>query len=236
MIMKRKAIVLSLGGSLIVPDGGIDVDFLKKFNQFIRKQIASNHWQFFIVTGGGSTARHYQDSVRTVTGRLHEQDVDWLGIHATRLNAHLLRSIFRDLAQRRIIHHYHKDKDLPDKVGKSLVFCAGWKPGWSTDYDGVLLAQKYGVKELVNLSNIKMVYDKDPKKFPKAKPIKKISWDDYLNLVGEEWSPGLSAPFDPVASKLAKKIGLKVIVAHGHDLKNLERILQGKEFVGTVIE
>lgn len=232
--MKKEAIVLSLGGSLIVPDGGIDINFLKKFNTFVRKQIASNHWQFFIVCGGGRTCRQYQKAAQEIVGKAHKEDLDWLGIHSTRLNAHLLRAILRDVSRRKIIHHYHHK--LPDEVEEAIVFCAGWKPGHSTDYDAVFLAQKYGAKEVVNLSNIKMVYDKDPKEDKEAKPIKEISWDDYLELIGHQWIPGLNAPFDPVAAKLAKRLGLRVVICHGHDFENLEKILQGKEFVGTVIE
>ena len=37
-------------------------------------------------------------------------------------------------------------------------------------------------------------------------------------------------------SKTAVKRGLKVIIAHGHDFDNLEKILQRKDFVGTVID
>lgn len=48
--------------------------------------------------------------------------------------------------------------------------------------------------------------------------------------------PGMNSPFDPVAAQLGKEINLKVIVCHGNDLKNLDNILEGKRFVGTVIE
>jgi uridylate kinase len=54
-------------------------------------------------------------------------------------------------------------------------------------------------------------------------------------MVGDEWVPGKNVPFDPVASRHAEKIGLKVICAAGKDLRNLEDILKGKEFLGTRI-
>ncbi|EKE25882.1 MAG: hypothetical protein ACD_5C00009G0001, partial [uncultured bacterium] len=37
--MNKDKIVISLGGSLIVPNGGIDIAFLKRFNDLIRKQL-----------------------------------------------------------------------------------------------------------------------------------------------------------------------------------------------------
>jgi uridylate kinase len=54
-------------------------------------------------------------------------------------------------------------------------------------------------------------------------------------MIGDEWVPGKNVPFDPVASRHAAKIGLKVICAAGRDLPNLENILTRKEFTGTVI-
>lgn len=211
----------------------IDVGFLRQFADFIKKKIGNKRRQFMIVVGGGKTARDYQEAVKKVSGRLRKRDVDWIGIYSTHLNCHLLRIIFEKMAYPKIIDKYEK---LPGKIEEDVVLAAGGKPGSSTDYDAVLLAQKYKVLKIINLSNIKMVYDCDPHKFPEAKPIEKISWSDYLKLVGKKWAPGMSVPFDPVASKLAKELGLQVIICDGHDLANVEKILQGEKFIGTIIE
>lgn len=223
--------VISLGGSLVVPDGGVDVQFLKKFNQFIRQKVAKG-WRFFIVTGGGATSRHYQNAAKKVRGDLVRDDVDWIGIHVTRLNAHLIRSIFREIAHIRII----KDPSDVEIATEPVVVAAGWKPGWSTDYIAAVLAKEYQVKTVVNMSDIPMVYDKDPKKFPQAKPITKLSWEKFRQIVGEKWDPGLNVPFDPVAAKLAQEAGLRVVILKGDDFENLEKFFAGKDFVGTTIE
>lgn len=227
-------IVMSIGGSLIVPDGGIDTKFLTKLNKFIRDQLAkNNNRQFFLVVGGGQIARQYRDAGEDVIGhRLIIDDLDWLGVHATRLNAQLLRTIFRDIAHPYLIKHY----EIIRKVSEPVVIAAGWKPGWSTDFDAVLLCEDYGVTEVINLSNIEKVYNKDPKKFDDAKPIDKISWKGFRELVGDKWVPGMHAPFDPVAAQKAEELGIKVVVLSGHSFENLESYFKGKEFVGTVIE
>jgi uridylate kinase len=227
-------IIISLGGSLVVPKSGIDTDFLTKFNQFVRNKLAENkNRQFFLVVGGGATARQYRDAgMAVIGGALPMDDMDWLGIHATRVNAHLVRTIFKDIAHPSIIEHY----DIIRKATEPVVVASGWKPGWSTDYCAVLLAEDYGAKTIINLSNIKQVYDKDPKEFPDAKPIEHMTWPEFRQLVGDEWSPGMNAPFDPIAAKKAEELGVKVVVLDGHEFENLENEFENREFVGTVIE
>lgn len=226
-------IIISVGGSLIVPNEGINTKFLKDLNKFIREKLAENkNRQFFLVTGGGATARHYRDAGRDVIGELTRDDLDWLGIHASRLNGHLMRTIFRDIAHPQIIEHY----EIIRKVTEPVVVASGWKPGWSTDYCAVLLAEDYGVKTMLNLSNIKQVYSEDPRRNPEAKPIDHISWTDFRKLVPDEWTPGLNAPFDPVAAHKAQELGTRVVVVSGDDFENINNYLEGKSFVGTVIE
>ena len=226
-------IIISVGGSLVVPNGGIDTKFLSNFNKFIRKRLAENkNRQFFLVIGGGTTARHYRDAGRVVLGHeLTHDDLDWIGIHTTKLNAHLVRTIFRDLAHPYILKHY----EIIRKVTEPIVVAAGWKPGWSTDYCAVLLSEDYGIKTVINLSNIDKVYNKDPRKFKDAKSYDRISWPDFRKIVGDKWIPGINAPFDPVAAKKAQDLGVKVVVMDGAKLENLENYFNGKKFVGTVI-
>jgi uridylate kinase len=91
------------------------------------------------------------------------------------------------------------------------------------------------VKKIINLSNIDYVYDKDPKKFPGAKKVEKFSWAEFRKLVGDKWNPGLNAPFDPIASKIAQESGMEVAIMNGRNLKNLKNYLEGKKFKGTTI-
>lgn len=232
--MHKDKIVISLGGSLIVPNGGIDITFLKKFNKFIRNQLKKNpNKQFFIVAGGGATARHYRDAGEEIVGHeLTPEDLDWLGIHSSRLNAHLVKTIFRDLAHPYILKHY----EIIRKVSEPIIIAGGWKPGWSTDYCAAMVCEDYSVKTVLNMSNIEFVYDSDPRINPNAKPIKKIKWADFRKIVGDKWIPGMNLPFDPIASRKAQELGLNVVILKGNNFENLENYFKGKEFVGTVIE
>lgn len=232
--MNHERIIISVGGSLIVPNGGIETTFLTKLNDFIRTQLAQNpRRQFFLVVGGGATARHYRDAGREVVGHeLTSEDLDWLGVHSTRLNAHLIRTIFQDIAHPQIIEHY----DIIRKANEPVVVASGWKPGWSTDYCATLLAEDYNVGTILNLSNIPQVFDRDPNKFLDATPITSISWEEFRKLVGDEWIPGLNAPFDPIAAKRSEQLGIRVVIMSGSDFDNVKRFFENKDFLGTVVE
>jgi len=233
---KEELIIISLGGSLIVPKG-IDWRFLRDFRQTILKNIRKGK-KFVIVAGGGNTAREYQNAASKVT-YLTKDDQDWIGIHSTRLNAHLVKTIFRRFAHPRINKNPRTKVKIESHFakGEKIMVAAGWRPGWSTDYVSTILAERLGAKTIINLSNIKYVFDKDPKKSKNAKPIKKINWQNFRKIVGNKWDPGLNLPFDPIASQNAQKNEMRVIIAEGKNLKNLEKILAGKkDFIGTVIE
>lgn len=228
--MPARPIVISLGGSIVVPPKGIDVAYLAEFRRLILREIR-NGVRVILVVGGGSTARAYQAAAAEVT-RLEHEDLDWLGIHATRLNAHLLRTVFRDQAQHVVV----KNPMRRIVWNRPMLIAAGWKPGRSTDDIAVRLAKRYGASRVINLTNIDAVYDKDPRTHRDAKPLSDLTWAAFRKIVGGKWVPGANAPFDPVASRLAAKWGLEVVIAKGTDLKNLKAILEGKAFRGTRID
>lgn len=225
----QKTIVVSVGGSLIVPND-IDSQFLATFKTCIHAHIQSGY-RFVIITGGGKTARHYQEAANTVTP-LTSDDLDWIGIHATRLNGHLLRAIFYDVAYPVII-------DNPDKLNttfdRPIIIAAGWRPGHSTDFVAVEIAKHFGAIKLANLSNIDHVYTADPKKNPAAQPIETISWSDFRALLPENWDPGLSSPFDPIAAKEAEAAHIEVAVINGAHLDAFDHFVRDELFVGTRI-
>ncbi|MFO0703112.1 MAG: UMP kinase [Patescibacteria group bacterium] len=225
-------VVMSIGGSLLFdPQGKPNVDFLKKLNSFVRNHV-KNGVRFMLVSGGGAICRTYQNAAHEVIKGMSNYDLDWLGVHSTRLNGHLLRAIFVDIAHPRMIENY--DHKLENWV-EPLVIGAGWKPGWSTDYCAVTLAHDNGAKLMINLSNIDYVFDSDPNKNPEAKALIETNWEYIHSLVGEKWVPGMNTPFDPVATQLAKTIELEVVVANGANFENLEKLFAGEEFVGTII-
>ncbi len=229
MSENKKEFVVALGGSIVAPDG-INVGFLEKFHFFIKKKIEQG-FKFIIIIGGGYICRVYQKAGAEIID-ITDEDKDWIGIHATRLNAHLVRTLFRDIANPVVFDSRFKLKEF-DKY--PLIIGAGWKPGWSTDFVACQIASDFNIKQIVILGKPDYIYTADPHKDKTAKLIKDIGWDDYLKLVPEKWSPGFSSPIDPVAGRLAQKENLQVIVARGDDLDNLDLILKGDKFKGTTV-
>ena len=221
-------IVISLGGSVIVPDT-IDIDYLTDFRELIEEKVKEGDKRFIIVCGGGSTARIYQNAAVTL-GITDEVDLDWIGIMSSRVNGELVRSSFGKEAYPYLIKNPFEDLKIEEKI----IIAAGYQPGSSTDLRAVQFAKKYGSDCVINISNIDSLYSKDPSKYSDAFAINDISWKDFKILVGNSWSPGMKVPFDPIASQEAQQNGQKVIIV-GKDIENIKKVVNGEDFVGTTI-
>ncbi len=237
--MKSSYVVIHLGGSAVVPhlsdEGGINTAFLRDFLVFMRKQLGKGR-RFVIVVGGGKTCRVYQKSANKVK-QVSDADLDWIGIHAGRLNAHLLRTIFVKEAYPVVIDHNPTEHEVSamKRSKKDLFFASGWRPGWSHDYVAVGLAKKFGAKEVFMAKDTAFVYDVDPKKNAHAKAFRHISWKAYKKIIPPAWSPGLSTPVDPVATRFAEKLSLTAKIFKAADLKSFKNAIDGKPFEGTSI-
>ncbi len=221
-------IVVSLGGSLLVHNT-LDTAFIKRFKQIILKE-ASAFRKFILVVGGGKVCRDYQAALKAVSSAKAE-DLDWLGIFVTQLNAWFLqltlgKSAFPHVAQNPLEHITFR---------QPILVAGGYKPGRSSDFDAVALAATFGASTIINLTNIDYVYTKDPKKFKRASALKTISWKEYRRMIGSRWQPGAHTPFDPVASEFAQKHNQTVVIMSGKKLQRFQDFLHGGKVVGTII-
>ena len=226
--MNEEKIVISLGGSLIVPEE-IDVEFLKNFKSLIISQVIKGR-KFVIITGGGKTCRRYQNAAKEISNS-SALDLDWIGIASLKLNAELLRVIFGEYAHEEVIADLSKSFIFE----KPVVIGSACRPGWSSDVDAVWAAKTVNAKKIINLSNIDYAYDKDPNKFSDAKKIEQIFWPQYRAIIPKEWHPGLNTPFDPIASQTAETEKMEVLILNGKNISNLEKCLNGENFAGTRI-
>ena len=231
--------VLSVGGSIIVPDKP-DTEFLTSFVKMCTSWLDEDKSRrLILVAGGGAPARVYQNAYKDVLEKTgnncsdSSNAADWIGIMATRINAQLVKACFGDYCKNDVVYNPTSD-DV--KFDGQVLVASGWKPGFSTDTDAVYLGEKFDAKTIVNLSNIEKVFTDDPRKNPDAKPLDTISWADFRKMVGDEWTPGKNCPFDPIASKKAEENGMTVICAGGKNIENIKAILDDKEYIGTTIK
>ena len=90
--------VLSLGGSLVYPLPVLILNSLKRLMYLYETKSPQKRGDFY--SGGWrAITRQYQAVAQAVRAHdIENIELDWLGIHATRLNAQMVRTIFQDLA------------------------------------------------------------------------------------------------------------------------------------------
>lgn len=221
-------IVISLGGSVIVPDKP-DYIFLKNFKKLIYK--ISKKDKIVICTGGGKTARDYIEILEKE--KLSEYARDLVGIECTRLNAKLLSSFLGEICNKEIPKELEEVADL--SKNNKVVVCGGLSPGRTSDGTTAQIADYLNSGFFINITNVKGLYDKDPKKFKNAKLIKKISYKELEKMMEKfKEKPGQHFIIDSLALELCKNEKIKIFII-GKDIKNIERTIKGKKFIGTLI-
>ncbi len=219
--------VISLGGSLLYDkQGNFRIEYVTSFARLIRK-LHNRGIKLSIVVGGGFLARKFQ---KYLLDWANNDDLDWIGIRATHLNAEIIRTLLSDIAYEKILTDY----DRVPRTNKLLIG-GGWLPGCSTDYDSVLLAIKLGWSRVINLTRVDGIFDKDPKEFRDAKLIKRLSWKEVLEIVSD-WKPGMHFPIDKKAAELGAKNNIKYYIVNGNNLNNIEKLITEGKFKGTIIE
>ncbi|MCX6750809.1 MAG: UMP kinase [Candidatus Pacearchaeota archaeon] len=228
--MKKQVIVISLGGSLIIPDD-INLKYLKSFRKVILKN--KSKYKFIIVCGGGNVARTYISALREMRMSMVLQS--YAGISATRMNARFMSYFFKQDQERGIPHKISELKEYANKF--DIVFCGAleYKPHQTSDSTSAQIAEAFRCK-FVNLTNVKGLHDKNPFEHKDARFIPKISWEDFDKMANQvKFQPGQHFVLDETASGIIKKNKIATYIL-GKDVKQLDRLLNGKEFIGTIIQ
>ncbi len=222
--------MISLGGSLIVPSGTMDTDFLEKFKRMLRKHYRS--WKFVVVCGGGSIARKYIEALRRDGKNNHEQSI--AGIRATRMNSLFLMQFFGKEANDTIPGNMEEVRNNLHK--NNVVFCGALRfdPKSTSDGTAARLAHFLG-SEFVNMTNVKGLYTDNPLTNKKAKFIPYQTWREFeKRALHRKFRAGQHFVLDQNAAVLIRQHKIKTYII-GKGLRNLGKILKGKKFVGTLI-
>ncbi|MCK5624347.1 UMP kinase [Candidatus Pacearchaeota archaeon] len=228
--MKKKVIVLSLGGSLIIPDK-VDLKYLKEFKKTILKN--TKKYKFIVACGGGSVARKYITALREIG--MDQRFQSFSGIGATRMNARFMNYFFKIDPEKGIPRSKSTLKKYLKK--RDVIFCGAldYKPNQTSDSTAAQLARSYKTI-FINLTNVKGLYDKDPSKYKNAKFTKKISWKDFNKKANEsKYQPGQHFVLDQTASKIILESEIPTYII-GKDMKQLDNVLKNKDFKGTLIK
>ncbi len=213
--------VVSLGGSIFAEN--MSSYLMNIINLFKRKE------SYAIVVGGGPIARERIDFLRRLGAT--EYHLDKMGIHATRLNAmtvslalgnsmEIPRTIDEAIS---ILHEYGR------------VVMGGTEPGHTTDAVSVLLAEAYGADNVLNVTNVDSLYDRNPK-LSGAKKIAGISYTELINMItAEKRGAGANFPTDILSLSIAMRSNIKIKILSYKDVNNISRALDGTSFEGTLI-
>lgn len=227
--MQMDKVVVSLGGSVIVPDDKDDV-FLRSLSEMV-DDLCDSH-QIFLVCGGGKVARYYIGVGRSLG--FSEEELDEMGIMATRLNASL---VGRALGRRWVngIPSEISEARRMERKGKVVVM-GGTVPGHTTDAVSAMLAREVGAVRIVNGTSVDAAYTADPRKDPDAKRISRMTHQELYELVNLGLhGAGPSNVFDRLGAQIARDDGIDICIVNGRDLSDMRRAIEGGPIKGTVV-
>lgn len=228
--MKRKEnrILIKFSGEALAGENGfgIDTKTLKYLADEI-KDVVNAGYEVAVVIGGGNFIRGVSAAK---DGIIKRTSGDYMGMLATVINAVAMQEalesdglavrvqsaikmeeIAENFIVRRAIRHLEK--------GRVVIFAAGTgNPFFTTDTAGVLRASEIGASKIIKATKVDGIYDKDPNKYPDAKLLKEISYEEALkdNI----------KVMDDTAIALAKENKLPIIVCNMFKKGNLLKILK----------
>ncbi|BBL67979.1 UMP kinase [Methanoculleus chikugoensis] len=223
-----KKIVISLGGSVLVPS--LESNNIDRYVSVLKKM--AGKCRIFIVVGGGGEARRYIGVARGLGAG--EAVADELGIMVTRLNARLLIAGLGDAAYPRVAENYTEALEFAE-TGK-IVVMGGITPAQTTDAVSAVLAESVGADLLINATSVNGIYSADPKKDAGAVRHERLTPQELLDIItGSRMDAGANIVLDIVAGKVIERSGIPLLVLDGRDPENLYRAIVEGAFVGTVV-
>lgn len=225
----KEKVVVSIGGSIVAPPN-LDTTYIDSLSRTLVD--LSKDRQIFCVTGGGWIARQYIEAARQFGAA--EEELDLIGIAATRMNAQLLIAALSKYTEVPVRPLSSVDATVESSEGYAISVMGGTYPGHSTDFVGVELAIKAGATRFVNATNVDGIYSADPNLVATAEMYREVSIDSLIKMMGVEWKmAGTKTVIDGPALKLIRDKRVPTFVVNGRNLPELVKALQGLPFHGT---
>jgi len=222
-------IVVRIGGSVVA--NPINTALMGKYADII-KTIQRQGNEVVVVVGGGALARQFIGIAKELNLDMTAQDE--IAISCSRLFAQLFLKKLGEAACGKVAITLDDAAQCLSE-GK-IVVMGGLKPGITTDTVAALVAERVNAELMVKGSDQDGVYDKDPRKYPDAVKLDKMSIGDLAKIFGEsEHKAGIHQIIDPEAIKVLKRKPLKIIVVNGFKPENMLAAIEGRNN-GTIIE
>lgn len=236
MKLKWKTVLLKLSGEAMGGKGqlGLDVDALRYIAQEIRT-IHRMGCRIGIVIGGGNfirgqkladigidrTTADYMGMLGTVMNALALQDVLERAGMNTRVQSSLaMIQVAEPFIRRKAIRHLEK--------GRIVIFSGGTgNPYFSTDTAAALRASEINADAILKATNVRGVFQEDPKKNAKAKFLPQV---DAIKMLQQ----GMRV-MDLTAISFSMEHKIPVIVFDVFKKGNLTGLLRGKKIGSEII-
>ena len=232
--LKYKRVLLKISGEALSSDGKtIDDAIISKVCASI-KQIRDLGVEVGIVIGGGNIWRGRQNK------KMDKSTADYMGMLATVINAVAVQEALESLGvevrvqsaieiqevcesyiHRRAIRHLQK--------GRVVIFAAGTgNLFFTTDSAATLRAIEIEADVIIKATKVDGVYDKDPKKYPDAKMLESVSYEEALREHIKV--------MDDTAIALARENKLPILICNMFKSGNLLEILQHNKGVYSIVK
>jgi len=232
-----KRVLLKISGEQLSGEHafGIDPTVARFLANECKQVISGNNTQLIIVVGGGNMVRGADiagNGIKRVTA-------DQMGMLSGLINAMGVTDIFEDegIATRCMSNIYAEqvaesysfrlaEKHL--ERGRIIVIGGGIaRPYFTHDTGAVSIALELGCDVVLKATKVDAVYDKDPAKFPDAKPLAKVSYQDAV-------ANDSIKVMDKAALGLAMEQHMPVIVFNPMRPGTLAKVVAG-EHIGSYI-
>jgi uridylate kinase len=227
--MGKQRILVKFSGEALAGESGYGVDTsILKFIAEEIKQLVDNGIEVGVVIGGGNiirgvtaakdgiikrTSGDYMGMLATVINAVAMQEaLEYLGMRVRVQSAIKMEQICETFIVRRAIRHLEK--------GRIVIFAAGTgNPFFTTDTAATLRAVEIGADMIIKATKVDGVYDKDPNRFPDARKLPTLSYDEAL-------ADNIKV-MDDTSIALAKENKLPIVVCDMFQKGNLLAIMQG---------
>ncbi|MDJ0273780.1 MAG: UMP kinase [Nitrososphaerota archaeon] len=222
-------LTVKIGGHLFARNE-VDVALLRAIADVIREcHDGRDRWA--VVVGGGEPARAYIDAARKLGA--DEARCDEIAISVTRIHATLMLLALGELAYPEVVRDVGELRRA--LAVRPIAVTGGFWPGQSTFAVSALCAEATGSDRLIMATNVKGLYDRDPRVHPDARLIDETTYDEVMALLARtSHAAGEYRMIDSVGLSVLKRSGIRLLIVDGRSPESIRRaILYGE--AGTVV-